>query len=102
VSTERERRLAALAALEAEAMRLSDEPLPEGVVYERPGHARSKILQVRLNPEEYEAVEQEAARRQLPVSTLVRSWILQRMRAEPSITDIASRLERVEQKVGLR
>jgi hypothetical protein len=91
-----------LARLEAEAMRLDDEPLPEGVEYQRPGHARSKVLQVRLNPEEYEAVEQEAARRELPVSTLVRSWILERLREEPSIADIATRLERVEQQIGLR
>ena len=53
-----------------------DEPLPSHVKVSRPGMARSKVLQVRLNPEELEALERFAAERDLPVSTVARSAIM--------------------------
>lgn len=57
-------------------------PLPDGVKVTQPGRARSKVLQVRLNPEEYQALEQIAARRDIPVSTLARAELLKAVDAE--------------------
>jgi len=57
-------------------------PLPEHVTVSRPGHARSKVLQVRLNPDEYEAVERIARRRGLPASTVARAWLLEKAAEE--------------------
>ena len=53
-----------------------DAPLPPHVKVTHPGHARSKVLQVRLNPEEYAALETLAEQRKLPVSTVARAQIL--------------------------
>ena len=55
-------------------------PLPDHVTVTRPGLARSKVLQVRLNPDEYEAVERVAAARDLLVSTVARGWVLRGIR----------------------
>lgn len=54
-----------------------DAPLPAHVKVSQPGRARSKVLQVRLNPEEMAALEEIAERRELPVSTVAREQILQ-------------------------
>lgn len=72
-----EERLAAIGN-EAEAGELdqTDRPLPPHVKVSQPGHARSKVLQVRLNPEELAALEALAERRGLPVSTLARAQLL--------------------------
>ena len=53
-----------------------DAPLPAHVKVSQPGHARSKVLQIRLNPEEMTALETIAKRRGLPVSTVAREHIL--------------------------
>lgn len=53
-----------------------DGPVPDHVTVSRPGRSRSKVLQVRLNPEEFEALEAIAARRDLPVSTVAREQLL--------------------------
>ncbi len=58
------------------------QPLPEHVTVSRPGHARSKVLQVRLNPDEYEAVEKIARGRGLPASTVARAWLLEKVAEE--------------------
>lgn len=72
-----EDRLARIGA-EAEAGETdqSDRPLPANVDVSRPGRARSKVLQVRLNPDEFDALEAIAARRELPVSTVAREQLL--------------------------
>lgn len=57
-------------------------PLPDNVSVSRPNRARSRVLQVRLNPEEYEAVERVAAARGLPVSTVARDWVLRSLNQE--------------------
>lgn len=54
----------------------TDRPLPEGTAVSRPGRSRSKVLQVRLNDDEYAAIETIAARRELPVSTVAREQLL--------------------------
>ena len=53
-----------------------DAPLPAHVKISQPGHARSKVLQVRLNPAAMAALEEIAERRGLPVSTVAREQIL--------------------------
>ncbi|WP_231987375.1 hypothetical protein [Mycobacterium sp. 852014-50255_SCH5639931] len=50
-------------------------PIPEHVKVTR-GNARSKVLQVRLNPDEYAAIERIAEARGLPASTVAREALL--------------------------
>jgi hypothetical protein len=64
------------AATEAAQGQEWEGPLPDHVTVSRPGRARSKVLQVRLNPEEFDALEQIAAQRELPVSTVAREQLL--------------------------
>jgi hypothetical protein len=61
---------------EAETHR--DGPLPEGAGT-RPNLAHSTVYSVRLRAEEVAAVQAAADEAGLPASTLVRSWILQRL-----------------------
>jgi len=61
-------------------------PLPPHVKVSRPGHARSKVLQVRLNPEEFAALEAIADRRELPMSTIAREQLL-RLIADQEASD---------------
>jgi predicted transcriptional regulator len=51
-------------------------PLPPHVKVSQPNRARSKVLQVRLNPDELDALERIADRRELPVSTIAREQLL--------------------------
>jgi uncharacterized DUF497 family protein len=53
----------------------TDRPIPPHVKITR-GNPRSKVLQVRLNPEELESLEHIARRRELPVSTIAREQLL--------------------------
>ncbi len=66
------------AAAEAEAARDEDQdaPLPPHVKVSRPNLARSRVLEVRLNPEEYEALERLAKGRGLPMRTIARALLL--------------------------
>lgn len=68
----------------AEATAGPDAPIPAHVKVSRPGRARSRVLQVRLNPDEYEALEAMAERRGLPVSTVARDHLL-RLIAPPRV-----------------
>lgn len=63
-----------------------DAPLPAHVKVSQPGRARSKVLQVRLNPEELAALEAIAERRELPVSTVAREQLL-RLLADDEAAD---------------
>lgn len=63
-------------AAEAEASeRNPDAAIKPGSTVSR-GHQRSKTLQVRMNPEELEALATIAEQRGLPVSTLARDLLL--------------------------
>ena len=62
---------------DAEANR--DVPLSDGVVGTRPNLGRSVVYSVRLMPDEVAAVQAAADRAGLPSSTLVRSWIVERL-----------------------
>lgn len=56
------------------------------------GHARSKTLQVRLNPDELEELERVAASRGLPTSTVAREAILHLIRPALARSAAARRL----------
>ncbi len=43
---------------------------------------RTLVYSIRLSPQEGQAIQQIADARHLPASTLVRSWILDRLEAE--------------------
>jgi uncharacterized protein YbaP (TraB family) len=79
------KRIDELLAAEAAAAEAFEEdqsaPYPEHVKITR--SPRSKVLQVRLNPEELEALERIAARRQLPVSTIAREQLLKLIAERP-------------------
>lgn len=66
------------------------EPGPETTV-SRPGRSRSMVYSVRLNPEEVAGLNELADQAGLPASTLVRSWILDRLQsggASPQIRQL--------------
>lgn len=72
------------AAAEAEAGEAdqSDRPIPPHVTVSRPNQARSKVLQVRLTPEEFDAVERAAEQRGLPASTVARERLVKMLQED--------------------
>ncbi|HEY6819250.1 MAG TPA: hypothetical protein VI196_07700 [Mycobacterium sp.] len=56
------------------------------------GNGRSKVLQVRLNPEELAELERVADQRGLPTSTVAREAIIRLIRPEVARTAAANRL----------
>ncbi|WP_235848262.1 hypothetical protein [Mycolicibacterium holsaticum] len=80
----------------------TERPLPPHVKVSRPNLARSKVLQVRLNPEEYEAIERIAERRGLPASTVARERLLVMIAEEEQgdDLDVAAKLELVRRELG--
>jgi predicted DNA binding CopG/RHH family protein len=83
----------------------TDRPIPAHVKVGRPNRARSKVLQVRLNPDELDAVERIAAQRGLPASTVARERLLQMITEDQaSEGDVAAQLaaaaDRIKQLVG--
>ncbi|HXS84396.1 MAG TPA: DUF6290 family protein [Mycobacterium sp.] len=72
-----------------------DAPLPKHVKVSRPGRARSKVLQVRLNDAEMEALEAIAEGRGLPVSTVARERLLELIEDAASHAGAAGRLGRL-------
>lgn len=86
-----------LLAAEAAAAEAFEEdqstPYPDHVKISRPNLARSKVLQVRLNPDEFEAIERIAADRGLPPSTVARERLLAMIREEQGEKiDVATQL----------
>lgn len=67
-------------ALRDESERTKDQPYPAEAELTRPN--RSRVYSVRLSPSEEERVQQLAMDKHLPPSTLVRSWILDRLEQE--------------------
>lgn len=59
-----------------------DAPIPASATVSRPNRARSTVYSVRLDPDEVAAVHALADAAGLPASTLVRSWIVERVRVE--------------------
>ena len=86
-----------LLAAEAAAAEAFEEdqstPYPDHVTISQPNRARSKVLQVRLNPGEFEAIERIAAGRGLPPSTVARERLLAMIREEQGEpVDVATQL----------
>jgi hypothetical protein len=84
------RRQVEQAQIDSEATR--DEPLPDGVRGERRG--RSVVQSVRLPAESLEAIEKVAQRAGVPVSALIRGWVLQGLAAEQG-TSLREGIERL-------
>jgi hypothetical protein len=84
----------------AEATR--DEPIPAEAATRatRPNRAKSATFSLRLNPGELAELQALADARAVPASTLVRSWIVQRLTAERDTpSDTALMLDRLENDV---
>lgn len=77
---------------EAEATSDPDAPLPAQVKVTR-GHPRTRNLQVRFRDEEFEELAAYAEQRGMPVSTLVRTLVLQ---AIAPADDLRSALDKLE------
>ncbi len=75
--------------------------LPEGVEISRPNLGRPTVVSVRLSAGEHAWLLRAAQSARLPVSTLVRIWALNRLRAEDEggATAVADRLARLERAV---
>jgi hypothetical protein len=68
--------------LRRESEQTKDDPYPEGARGSRPN--RTKVYSVRLSAEEEDQIQRVARSQHLPASTLVRSWILERLDRERS------------------
>ncbi|WP_233213666.1 CopG family transcriptional regulator [Mycobacterium hubeiense] len=82
-----EQALAEQDEIEAAAADHADQPIPPHVKVSRPNRALSRVLQVRLDPDEFEAIERIAAERGLPASTVARERLLA-MIAEDQADDL--------------
>ncbi|GAB88875.1 hypothetical protein [Gordonia rhizosphera] len=82
----------AMAAEEGEAASDLGAPLPSRVKVTR-GHPRSRNLQVRFRDDEFDELTAYAEQRGLPVSTVVRSLVLQ---AIAPADDLKSALDKLE------
>jgi len=80
------------------------EQLPGNVKVSRPGLGRGTVVSVRLSAEEHAELHQAAEAAGLPVSTLIRMWALDRLRAErdSATGTVAERLARLERAVFQR
>ncbi|MGH9072695.1 MAG: hypothetical protein ACRDZQ_01030 [Acidimicrobiales bacterium] len=78
--------------VQAESEATRDTPLPGEVKGERRG--RSVVQSVRLPEEAFTAIEQIAARSGVPVSALIRGWVLQGLAVEKG-TSLRDGIERL-------
>lgn len=69
-----------IARLRNESEQTKDHPYPVDARPDRPN--RSRVYSVRLSPDEQARVKRLADAKHLPTSTLVRSWILERLDQE--------------------
>lgn len=67
----------------------------------RPNAGRGTVVSVRLSDEEHGRLQRAARKANLPVSTLIRLWALDRLHAEEQEVGgtVAQRLERLERAV---
>lgn len=77
---------------DAEATR--DDPYPPDTAGERPGRRRSVVQSVRLPADEFAAIEQVARAADVPVSVLIRGWVLRGL-AEERDASLADALDRL-------
>jgi uncharacterized protein YbaP (TraB family) len=69
--------------LEAEAD--TGEPYPNGTVISRPNQA-SRMFNVRLSEEQFAAIQEIAESQHLPMSTMARAWLLERLDRERRVS----------------
>lgn len=80
-----------------------DEPLSGKAA--RPGWQRAKVLSVRLNPAEFDALTRYAAALEVPASALVRGWVLEQLRTGSdspvrTVERIAQELEQLRRQLA--
>lgn len=68
--------------LRQESEKTKDDAYPQGPRGSRPN--RTKVYSVRLSDQEENEIQKLAQSKHLPASTLVRSWILERLELEQS------------------
>ena len=68
--------------LRQESEKTKDDAYPQGARGSRPN--RTKVYSVRLSDQEEDEIQKLAQSKRLPASTLVRSWILERLELEQS------------------
>lgn len=81
------------------------EELPAHVRVSRPNLGRAAVVSVRLSAEEHGLLQRAAENANLPASTLMRIWVLDRLRAEErdgTGATVAERLARLEREVFQR
>ncbi|MCL4445812.1 MAG: hypothetical protein M1134_02890 [Actinobacteria bacterium] len=78
--------------------------LPDNVEVSRPNRGQSTVVSVRLSAGEHARLQRAAQSASLPVSTLIRIWALDRLRAEDEggTAAVAERLARLERAVFQR
>ncbi|MGH9091143.1 MAG: CopG family transcriptional regulator [Acidimicrobiales bacterium] len=78
-----------------------EDTVPEGVAVTRPNLGRPTVVSVRLSADEHTRLHRAAEKANLPVSTLIRIWALDRLRAEDegSGSSVAERIRRLERAV---
>ena len=81
-----------------------EDTVPAGVAVTRPNLGRATVVSVRLSADEHARLQRAAEKANLPVSTLIRIWALDRLRAEDEggESSVAERLRRLEQVVFQR
>ncbi len=75
------------------------ERLPEHVKVIRPNLGRGAVVSVRLSDDEHAQLQRAATDANLPVSTLIRIWALDRLHAERESGTVSQRLARLERHV---
>lgn len=70
------------------------DPYPPDTAAERPGRGRSVVQSVRLPADEFAAIDELARAADVPVSALIRGWVLAAL-AEERDTSLADAVERL-------
>ena len=80
--------------VQEESERTKDDPYPEDVAWTRPNLAGSVVQSVRLPAAAFAEIEQIARDANVPVSALIRGWVLSSLAAEKNTTlkDAVNRL----------
>ncbi len=76
----------------AEADATADQPMPAGATSTRPN--KSVTVATRVSPEDLKAIEALASQLDVPVSTLVRGWVLAGLTARKD-ESLATALDRI-------
>ncbi len=80
----------------AEADATADQPMPPDAVLTRPN--KSVTVATRISPDDLAEIEHLAARLEVPVSSLIRGWILSGLNAQEEET-VQSTIERISADV---